>query len=614
MELLRIHCPTCNARLKLRDPRLLGQIVHCPKCGSMMQVENPAPSAEEYVSAAAIEPEPSTPENSFPTLLTEPLPAPPTSQAQKPTPATTTEATDASLDDRIRPYRWLLWGAAALLGLGVGVGIFGGLLLILALLGKPEDQAANAPQPPPPVDLPQTDPAPQQREPDATPANTDDPANELAPIDDAPSPELPATAEPTVPDDISLEPTGDDSTEINSDSLPPNVTPYLEDEESPSTDAAPDLTTEPTPAVEQDLNPAPLPAVNLAERLAQPIPSVALKNSTLKQAVDFLAQINNVWISWDLDALHSLDLTLSRPVSFSSTDTTFSGALDSLLAPLDLIAVPAADQLRITAQGWQETSLPERTFDVAFAEDILPEVPLVVSRLCRPGTWQSRGGQGQLQLDGTNLLVRQPARDAALVSELLDTWKQARQSAAAPQSTMPLRQRAARCLAAPVTASFFAPTPLLEITDFLATKASCQIIIDATALRTYERLPTLPARLSVENAPLATALDQLLTPLDLGYRLTDQDTIEIVPLVEMPDRPRVDRYSFAPWITAGGNPAQLATRLDAAIPASSKDSGGWHWDDPSQSLLVVLDEPGHASVEPLWLELNTPPATQSPQN
>lgn len=41
VELFAINCPTCNARLKVRDRAAIGMILNCPKCGSMVQVKAP---------------------------------------------------------------------------------------------------------------------------------------------------------------------------------------------------------------------------------------------------------------------------------------------------------------------------------------------------------------------------------------------------------------------------------------------------------------------------------------------------------------------------------------------------------------------------------------------
>lgn len=55
MELFSIVCPTCNARLKVRDASAIGQILNCPKCASMVQVAAPP----DWQPPAAGAPQPS---------------------------------------------------------------------------------------------------------------------------------------------------------------------------------------------------------------------------------------------------------------------------------------------------------------------------------------------------------------------------------------------------------------------------------------------------------------------------------------------------------------------------------------------------------------------------
>ena len=45
VELFKITCVTCSARLSVRDAALVGHILACPRCGSMVQVTAPAASA-----------------------------------------------------------------------------------------------------------------------------------------------------------------------------------------------------------------------------------------------------------------------------------------------------------------------------------------------------------------------------------------------------------------------------------------------------------------------------------------------------------------------------------------------------------------------------------------
>ncbi len=55
MEPYSITCPTCHARLKVRDEAAIGQILGCPKCESMVMVTAPAgtPAAARSAAAAA---------------------------------------------------------------------------------------------------------------------------------------------------------------------------------------------------------------------------------------------------------------------------------------------------------------------------------------------------------------------------------------------------------------------------------------------------------------------------------------------------------------------------------------------------------------------------------
>jgi hypothetical protein len=54
VELFQIRCETCRARLRVSDPRVLGQIHACPKCGSMVQIVPPAGWVAPAEVAAAV--------------------------------------------------------------------------------------------------------------------------------------------------------------------------------------------------------------------------------------------------------------------------------------------------------------------------------------------------------------------------------------------------------------------------------------------------------------------------------------------------------------------------------------------------------------------------------
>src|SRR5947209_3867593 len=47
------QCPSCEAWVPIRDPKLIGRKIHCPKCKYRFVVEDPGPAAEDEEEAEA---------------------------------------------------------------------------------------------------------------------------------------------------------------------------------------------------------------------------------------------------------------------------------------------------------------------------------------------------------------------------------------------------------------------------------------------------------------------------------------------------------------------------------------------------------------------------------
>lgn len=45
MDPFTIHCSSCQSRIRVRNPSMIGQIANCPKCGSMIMIAAPQPTA-----------------------------------------------------------------------------------------------------------------------------------------------------------------------------------------------------------------------------------------------------------------------------------------------------------------------------------------------------------------------------------------------------------------------------------------------------------------------------------------------------------------------------------------------------------------------------------------
>lgn len=76
MTLFRVHCPTCQARLKVTSRALIGQIVNCPKCGSMVEIAEPGGDDPQPSKSSKNEPKRSKPKPVAPPAAAAPAAAP----------------------------------------------------------------------------------------------------------------------------------------------------------------------------------------------------------------------------------------------------------------------------------------------------------------------------------------------------------------------------------------------------------------------------------------------------------------------------------------------------------------------------------------------------------
>ncbi|MCA9259293.1 MAG: hypothetical protein KDA61_08845, partial [Planctomycetales bacterium] len=161
MKPFPITCVTCNARLLVRNPALIGQILACPRCGSMVHVAEPAPLAP--TQANSHEPPSAIPKAPTSGALSNSSAPPHLADAPKSaTPDTAFDpdwnasdvqdvaGTDAALDsvdhaplDTLAaesPLHWVAWSGVGVL---LGIAVVGGSLTWLRS-GGASDEASNS--------------------------------------------------------------------------------------------------------------------------------------------------------------------------------------------------------------------------------------------------------------------------------------------------------------------------------------------------------------------------------------------------------------------------------------------------------------------------------------
>jgi hypothetical protein len=270
VELFKITCVTCRARLSVRDASLIGQIIGCPRCGMMVQVAAPAAVAgpstgESSASLAAI---------AATSVVTPPLPEFADATVDTAPDIASPPETVASFDDAAdiltsnsapnvvtspAPSAAIGWAKYKFVTL-VGAGALGGSLIVAAALSwsggdKQTAKAATAPA------APRTAaPLQHSKEPTPTPApSAADDEVETTAADDAAEAFLPIeTPEETIAEPAPIESTSPTPTtpEVQGDAEA-NAAAVIEEaavssEQTPPSEESPPVEADPAPRLRID--------------------------------------------------------------------------------------------------------------------------------------------------------------------------------------------------------------------------------------------------------------------------------------------------------------------------------------------------------------------------
>jgi len=425
--------------------------------------------------------------------------------------------------------------------------------------------------------------------PDPTPAVEPDPPGE-----EAPPPEVAIAPEPKLP-------------QLDFDLPEPEGGPKEPYEEPQEPEIFPE--TSPSAIIER---PA-VPAVDAEARLAGKIPEIALREMPLAEAVDLLAELSGVPITFDTDAMARLGVTVRDPISVELSQVTLGEALRQVVAGRGLAAVVGDGQVLLTAQPEGRDTLKERPYTVSDLTGsdpaALAEMASLVEKLVAPDSWRRRGGRGTIAPDGGALRVVQTD---AVHYEILVFCEKLRNARGKPLRSRlepnrftlgTRRSQAAGLLELPITINFFEPASLAYIVSYLEELTGADVLIDRRSLRAAGWSARAEATVTSHEEPLASALDALLGPMGLAYRAIDARTLEITTYPALVARPELEFYSVAPLLRDGRTGPELAAEIKARLAGPTwSDSGGpgeLHFDEPSGCLIVLQSQPVQAAVERL---------------
>jgi hypothetical protein len=674
LEPLSITCDTCSARLKVRDPAAIGQILSCPKCQSMVLVEAPEgwtsptestaevaddskvaapPVAADKSPVAAVNPSSMFDDNALldetPASVSAPAPE---SELAEPLP-------DLTMPESASPWnkvmaskagRWSVIGGGAVTAVLIGVvgwSILGGdsadtdtdiaaqqesgddTASKTSPESKPKSSEATAPKPkiePPAENNPfATQPKPEpttNQEPKVLPPGSENPFDNgpTDPDTKKPDPLEPIVREPAEPNepektDPSIPKDQPDANASSKDLL--SGLDLLDEGNLFGIDSGFTLPTEPAAAEPKVELPAPAkvpgdgePGAGGRTELAKIDLDAALKFEMLGakyeriRMIDFLetmSDLSRVPITMDLDALEPLKISPASRINVIAGKTTIGSLIDGALKTHHKkLGVVRNDQgLTIAPLGFDRPLPMDHPID-DLAATPAERAALVetIQKFVQPDSWTEVSGKSRIADSGDALHIEHDMQAQYQVIVLLEKLRTARSKPSNntyfDAQTFHLksrRERAAKKTSRTLDLNHVIQEPLATIVRKLEWAAGTNIAVDWSALRSESIGRDTPARLIARSKTLAEAMDALVQPLGLAWRVHDATTLQISTKQQINDRLELEIYDLKNVLAAGlaGEKLLEQIRRDTDPKLWQTDSGSGRLQiDPSKSCLLVL--------------------------
>jgi len=227
----------------------------------------------------------------------------------------------------------------------------------------------------------------------------------------------------------------------------------------------------------------------------------------------------------------------------------------------------------------------------------------LVEDLIEPTAWEAGGGPGALEVRDSSLIVRQHDR---VLFQVVDLCERLRVARGLPlQSTFDPRlfrlatrsERAAPQLKKPVSLNYFRPTPLVQIVQRMAEETGTHLLVDWRAIARAGWNPDATVTMTVADQPLAAALSTLLTPMELTYRVVDDDVLQITTAERIQETLELELYAVEDLVQEDTSPDDLLDKIMLALGETNfRDAGGSsviRYDPQSKHLLAALPQTQH---------------------
>jgi hypothetical protein len=327
-----------------------------------------------------------------------------------------------------------------------------------------------------------------------------------------------------------------------------------------------------TLTTQQPSVPRPEPrAIDVPARLQDKIAEVEFADVPLKNFLRFVMNFSTVPVSVDPDALALVRATPHTKINVRKADATTDQLLTAALGPLQLAHLAVDQQLVVTRPPLADGGLRKHSHDVSDLvgndPQSLTQLADLIVELIEPSSWEAAGGPGVIREELPSLVIQQ--RETILFRTIVfcDRLRAARglppQSKFDPElfSLEPRLARAAPRLAQPVTLNFPQPDSFARILDRLSDEGGVEILVDWQALVQLGWTPDTETTVTANQRPLGEVLTEMLQPMDLTYRVIDAASVQVTSPTAAEARWDIEFYPVPESPAAGQTPDAFMTRV-----------------------------------------------------
>ena len=351
----------------------------------------------------------------------------------------------------------------------------------------------------------------------------------------------------------------------------------------------------------------PIPSkVDIESRLKDPIIAIEFKNVSLANALRTLSNYSTIPITIDPYGLGRRNLSADKPVELLIRNkSTVGEVLTKLLSELHLGYFVVDGQLIVTTAKSSQGKLTQLSHRIGDLCDNDPENVAAFSQWLQKfveyGSWESQGGEGKCQVDGTTLIIEHDDTVQYQVLLLCERLRLARggnvQSRIRPEFVeLTPKINLLRANQRPVTLRIWRDTNLDSIAAAFEEVAGVNILVDWYALHHAGWSPKDPMKFFCQDLPLEEALTKLLQPMGLTYRILDDATLQITSPEAVSAEMDVEFYP----LRAGESYEELSQKIVSQIgPAQFQPAGrgAINFDVKSNALIVSLPQSDQATVQ-----------------